>query len=323
MNSISASLKSGKGGYGLLMLLGIIAISFSSIFIRWSSAPVSVIAMYRLAMTCAILSPFLARHRKEIRLIAGKQWLLLVASGLALGLHFLFWMGSLRYTSVASSTAIVALEPVLVMLGSYWAFRQKNHPLAVIGMLVAIGGAVMIGWGDFGLSSRNLYGDLLSFIGTIAVVIHVLLGSKLRETMSTFVYSFFVFLLGAAVLAVYNIALGYSFTDYPGRDWGLFLLLAAVPTLFGHYLFNWLLKYLRASTVSMSILGEPVGSTILAYYLLGESVNFLQGIAGLLLLAGVWLFMRGGARERAATAEAPNGPNGQDEASAIAAASGT
>ncbi|WP_082652100.1 DMT family transporter [Gorillibacterium timonense] len=293
VSSLSSTTKRSNSFYGLLMLIGIIAISFSSIFIKWSSAPVSVIGMYRLAMTCAILSPFLIRHRAEIRRISFRQWLLLTASGLALGLHFLFWMGSLRYTSVASSTAIVALEPVLVMLGSYWAFREKNHPLAVIGMLIAIGGAVLIGWGDFGLSSRNLYGDLLSFIGTVAVVIHVLLGSKLRETMSTFVYSFFVFLLGAGVLMVYNLFLGYSFTGYASRDWGMFFLLAAVPTLFGHYLFNWLLKYLRASTVSMSILGEPVGSTILAYFLLDESVTILQGSAGFLLLAGVWLFMKG------------------------------
>jgi len=297
--------KQSNGLYGLLMLAGVIAISFSSIFIRWSSAPAAVIAMYRLLMTCAILSPFLIGHREEIRRIAGREWLLLGSSGLALGLHFLFWMNSLRYTSVASSTAIIALEPVLVMLGSYWMFRVRNHPLAIAGMMIAIAGAVLIGWGDFGLSQRNLFGDLLSFIGTISVVVHVLLGSKLRESMTTYVYSFFVFLLGAGVLAVYNLAAGASFTNYPGRDWGLFLLLAVVPTLFGHYLFNWLLKYLKASTVSMSIVGEPVGSTILAYYLLGESVNPLQGVACLLLLAGVWLFMRGSSKEREAAAVPP------------------
>ncbi|MEO3945006.1 DMT family transporter [Gorillibacterium sp. CAU 1737] len=296
-SSSTSSAKRNSAVYGLLMLVGVIAISFSSIFIKWSDAPVSVIGMYRLLMTCAMLSPFLFRYKEEIRRITTREWLLLIVSGLALGLHFLFWMGSLRYTSVASSTAIIALEPVLVMLGSYWAFRERNHPLAILGMAIAIVGAVLIGWGDFGLAAKNLYGDLLSFLGTVAVVVHMLLGSKLRETMSTFVYSFFVFLIGSLVLGVYNAGMGYSFTDYSSRNWGLFFLLAAVPTLFGHYLFNWLLKYLRASTVSMSILGEPVGSTVLAYYLLGESVSLLQGIAGLLLLAGVWVFLKGSSRQ--------------------------
>ncbi|WP_438432535.1 DMT family transporter [Gorillibacterium sp. sgz500922] len=298
MSSLRSRFSSGSGLFGLLMLVGVIAISFSSIFIRWSSAPASVIAMYRLFLTCAILTPFLFRHRREIRRIDGRSWLLLASSGLALGLHFLFWMNSLRYTSVASSTAIVALEPVLVMLGSYWAFRIRNHPLTVIGVLVAIAGAVLIGWGDFGLSQRSLYGDLLSLIGTVAVVVHVLLGSKLRESMTAFVYSYFVFLLGGAVLALYNLGTGAAFTGYSGRDCSMFLLLAVIPTLFGHYLFNWLLKYLKPSTVSMSIVGEPVGSTILAYFLLGEAIRPLQGAAGALLLAGVWLFMRGSSKER-------------------------
>lgn len=84
---------------------------------------------------------------------------------------------------------------------------------------------------------------------------------------------------------------GYSFSAYPPKEWGLFLLLAVVPTLFGHYLFNWLLKYMSATSVSMSVLGEPVGATLLAFLLLGEPVTWLQATAGSLLIFGVWLFL--------------------------------
>ncbi|MDQ1909096.1 DMT family transporter [Paenibacillus sp. GD4] len=275
----------------LLILIGIIAISFSSIFIRWSEAPVSIIAMYRLFLTALLLLPLLPKHWPDVKRLSLKDWHLLFWSGLTLGLHFLLWMGSLRYTTVASSTAIMSLEPLLVMLGSFLLFGHRTKASAILGMTIAMIGALLIGWGDWGLEGSALYGDVLSFLGTAAVAVHMLVGKTLREHISAFVYSFFVFVLAAVVLAFYNAAAGYSFSAYPPKEWGLFLLLAVVPTLFGHYLFNWLLKYMSATSVSMSVLGEPVGATLLAFLLLGEPVTWLQAAAGSLLIFGVWLFL--------------------------------
>jgi drug/metabolite transporter (DMT)-like permease len=276
----------------LLLLIGIIAISLSSIFIRWSSAPISIMAMYRLLIMNVCLLPFLAFHRHEITRIAPLNWVKLIISGVVLGLHFLFWMDSLRWTSVASSTTILTLEPILVMLGSLWLFRQKITRAALISMIIAITGASLIGWGDFSFSGTALQGDLLSLLGTFAIVIHVLVGKSLRAHMSAFVYSFFVFLFAGLILAFHNRVQGYSFTAYPPKEWVIFLLLALVPTLLGHYLFNWLLKYMSATSVSMSVLGEPIGATILAYFILGENITLLQVIAGSILLIGVALFIR-------------------------------
>ncbi len=129
------------------------------------------------------------------------------------------------------------------MLGAYIAFKQNVGLWPLLSMITAICGALLIGWGDFGLSARALKGDLLSLLGTVAVAFHMLFGSSLRSHLSAFVYSFVVFFIAASVLAVYNAALGYPFAGYPARDWGVFLLLALVPTILGHYLFNWLLKF--------------------------------------------------------------------------------
>ncbi|ALS22027.1 DMT family transporter [Paenibacillus naphthalenovorans] len=275
----------------LLLLIGIVAISFSSIFVRWSNAPVSVTAMYRLVLTTLLMLPFLWKYREEIRRISIRDWLGLALSGLALGLHFLLWMGSLKLTTVASSTAILALEPVFVLIGACLFLKQRTNTFAVISMLIAITGAILIGYGDWGLTGPALLGDLLSLLGTIAVAIHMLMGKSLLNRVPAFLYSFFVFAFAAAVLAVYNLGLGFSFTDYDAKEWGIFLLMAVVPTLFGHYLFNWLLKFMRPESVSMSVLGEPLGATVLAYLLLGETVTWLQAAAGVLLLLGVWLFL--------------------------------
>lgn len=276
----------------VLLFIGIAAISFSAILVKWSAAPTSIVASHRLLITVLLMSPFLIKYWPEMKRITTKSYIKLVWSGICLGLHFLLWMASLRYTSVASSTAILTLEPVVVMLGSYLVFRHKTSSGALIAMFIAIIGAMMIGWGDFRFSGDALLGDFLSFLGMIAVAIHMILGQGLRTHISAFVYSWWVFLIGGIVLLIYNLIAGYSLWNYGPSEWVLFLLLAIIPTLFGHLLFNWLLKYMQATTVSMSVIGEPLGATILAYYLLGETITWIQFAAGILLLIGVGLFIR-------------------------------
>ncbi|MGV6938761.1 DMT family transporter [Paenibacillus sp. CMM36] len=281
--------------FELLYIIGIIAISFSSIFVRWSEAEVSVIAMYRLYLTNLIMLPLVWKYRTELFSLTRKQWMLILWSGIALGLHFLLWMGSLRLTTVASSTVIMTLEPILVMLGSFLFFRTGTNRAMLIGMGMAFIGSLAIGAGDFHVSGQALLGDALSFLGMVAVSIHMLMGKHLREHLSAFVYNFWVFAIAATSLALYNVVNAIPFTGYAPREWGLFLLLAIVPTLFGHYLFNWLLKYINATAVSMAVLGEPVISSLLAWVLLGERLSTLQFGAGFFILFGVWIFIRYGA----------------------------
>lgn len=280
--------------YDLLYIVGIIAISFSSIFVRWSEADVAVIAMYRLYLTNLLMLPFVWKYRHEFMRLSTRQWRLLALSGVMLGAHFLLWMASLRLTTVASSTVLLTLEPLLVMLGSYWLFRTKANRMMLWGLGIALIGSVLIGAGDFSLSGDALLGDVLSMLGAAAVAVHMLVGKQLRNEISAFVYNFAVFFLAATSLALYNVVLGNPFTGYSGREWGLFLLLAIVPTLFGHYLFNWLLKYMNAAAVSMAVLGEPVISSLLAWWLLKESLSAYQLAAGVFILFGVWMFIRHG-----------------------------
>lgn len=278
----------------LIFLIGIIAISFSSIFIKLSTAPVSISGMYRLLFTNLLMLPFIWKHIEEIKRIKSINWIYLVGSGVALGLHFLLWMASLRYTSVASSTVLMTLEPILVLAGAYVAYREKTTAAAMIGIAIAVGGAMMVGWKDMSvsMSGNEWKGDLLSLLGTVAVAVHMLLGQKLSRSVAATPYSFIVFFVAALSFAVFNLAQGYSFIQYEGREWGLFLLLALVPTLFGHVLFNWSLQFVNAASVSTAVLGEPVGAALLAWMLLGEGITFIQAIACCLLLAGVWIFLK-------------------------------
>ncbi|WP_055106742.1 DMT family transporter [Paenibacillus ihumii] len=278
--------------YEVFFILGIIAISFSAIFVRWSNAEASVIAMYRLYITNLILLPLAWRSRQEMLHLRPRQWGLLAVSGLLLGLHFLLWMNSLRYTSVASSTVILTLQPVLVMLGSIWLFKERINRMMLLGMGIAVAGSIAIGSGDFQLSGSALYGDVLSLLGTLAISVNMLLGQHLRKELAALPYNFWMFFMAACSLTIYNLAMAHPFTGYPAKEWGIFLLLSVVSTLFGHYLFNWLLKYMNATTVSMAILGEPVCASLLAWVLLSEMLTGLQLFSGLIIIAGVWVFLR-------------------------------
>lgn len=288
----------------LLMLIGIVAISFSAIFIKWSDAPASIQGMYRLLFTSLLMLPFARPYSGTAFALRKKDWLMLILSGAMLALHFLLWMGSLKYTSVASSTMIMALEPVFIMLGVYFLYKEKTALSAILGLGIAIGGVVFIGWGDIGISADNLKGDLLSVGGTVAVAVHMLIGQKLVVRMPSYLYSLIVFLSAAGVFAVYNLFMEISFFNYPAKEWGIFVLLAVVPTVFGHILFNWLLQYVSATTVSMNILGEPVGASILAYLLLGEQLTTLQWAGGLLVMIGLAVYLYAGRRKTIRMADA-------------------
>ncbi|WP_435923994.1 DMT family transporter [Paenibacillus sp. DYY-L-2] len=289
----------------LLYIIGIIAISFSSIFVRWSTAEVSVVAMYRLYLTNLLMLPLIWKYRKEIFSLTPKQWGGLVLSGILLGLHFLLWMSSLRLTTVASSTVILTLEPILVMIGSFFLFGAKINRAMLAGMILALIGSIAIGSGDFKLSGTALHGDILSLLGTVAVAGHMLVGKQLVSTMSSFVYNFLVFFIAATTLAGYNAVQGFNFTGYAPKEWGICLLLAIVPTLFGHYLFNWLMKFISAASVSMAVLGEPVFASLLAWLLLKESMTGIQLVAGVAILCGVWIFIRYGKEAPALEPEQP------------------
>ncbi|MBO2537775.1 DMT family transporter [Rummeliibacillus suwonensis] len=276
------------------LLIGVVAISFSSILVKWSEAPASILGMYRLFFTIIILFPFLPwKQMKHIsKKLTLKDWTLLFISGIFLGLHFLFWMDSLKHTTVASSMILTTLEPVFVMIGAYFLFKEKTSPIGLLSVCLAITGSIIIASGDIGLSSTALYGDFLSILGTLAVAIHMLAGQNLCRKIPPSIYSTFVFLIGGTILLFYNLANNVSLVHYAKNDWIIFLLLAFIPNIFGHVLFNWLLKYVDATTISMSILGEPIGAIILAYLLLGEGITLLQTIGGVLAIFGVGIFLK-------------------------------
>jgi drug/metabolite transporter (DMT)-like permease len=276
----------------IAVVIGIVAISPASIFVKLCDAPPLAIAAYRLGLASLLLSP-VALSRKGYGKILRGRWKLLFLTGLFLGFHFIFWIASLKYTSVASSVVIVSTHPIFVALGSSLLLKESAGTLTILGILLSTTGAAIIGLSDFTLSIHAAMGDLLALAGAVMASAYLIVGRKLRQQMNLISYIFPVYSAGGLVVLLIGIVAGVSFFGYSSRTYILFLMLAIFPQLIGHSTFNWALKFFSASTVAILILGEPIGSTLLAYWVLGETLSPVKAAGGICILAGIYAAVRG------------------------------
>lgn len=275
------------------LLLGVVSISTSAIFVKLSGAPAAIVALYRLLFTVILMTPWIVmRNRQELRSLRVKDWLLAVVSGIFLAFHFIFWFTSLTFTSIASSVVLVSMQPLFAFVGAYFLFKERTKLWSLLGAGIAMAGSVIIGWGDFRIAGMALFGDMLALLGAIMVTGYWLIGQHMRKNVSLMVYTYVVYGISSVTLFVLNVISGVSFTDYAAKDWWIFLALAVVPTLLGHTVLNWSLKWVSASVVSVSILGEPIGASILAFLIFGEMLTTSQWLGGALILCGVYLFIK-------------------------------
>ncbi|WP_166001784.1 DMT family transporter [Bacillus sp. Cs-700] len=274
-------------------MIAILFISTSAVIVKLASAPASVIAMYRLAFAILIMLPLVLRnYRDSFRQIKKSDWGFGSLAGISLAFHFILWFESLNYTSVASSVVLVTLQPLFAFIGTYLFFKEKLTLLAIAGGVTAVAGSIVISWGDFRISGMALWGDLLALTACAMVTGYLLFGQNIRKRLDLIPYTFIVYGIAALTLILYNILLRYPFFSYPTSDWGYFLLLAIFPTLLGHSLLNWAVKWVSVNVISMSILFEPIGASILAYFILGEKLHTMQWIGGGIIITGLYLFIR-------------------------------
>jgi len=274
------------------LVVGVIAVSTSAIFVKLATAPAPVIAFYRLFFSTVLIAPFFfLKHFTELKNLSKKEWVYSTIAGVFLAFHFILWFESLHYTSVASSVVLVTLQPLFAFIGTYLFFKEKVSIVAISSGLIAITGSVIISWGDFKISGIALFGDLLALAACAMITAYLLFGQEIRKRHSLTLYTFIVYGISSVTLLGYCLVLRYPLAPYPQEDWIYFLLLAVIPTLLGHSLFNWSLKWVSTNTISIMILFEPVGSIILAYYFLGEKMIVPQIIGGIIIMVGIILFV--------------------------------
>lgn len=277
----------------IAIAIGVLSVSTAAVLVKLAdTAPASIIANYRLLLAVLIMSPYvLLRHRHEFKLISKKDWLLSTVAGVFLAVHFIFWFESLNYTSVASSVVLVTLQPIFAFIGTYFFFQERFTAGGIISVVIVVTGSFIIGWGDFQISGMALLGDALALIGAVMVTGYFLMGQNVRKRLSLMTYTFIVYGISSITLIVYNLLSQKPFFGYPADHWWVFLALAIIPTFFGHTLFNWAIRWLSTSTISMAIIFEPVGASLLAYIILEEQITWSQWLGGTIVIFGLFLFI--------------------------------
>lgn len=270
------------------MAIAMVSISFAPILVKWCDSTPFVITFYRLFITCAMLLPFMlwTRGFQELRALSAREWLLILLSATSLAFHFGLWIASLGLTLVATSVVLVTAHPLFVAAVSHFVLGERVRRVAAIGIVVAFLGVCIISLADAEVGGTNLFGNLLALLGGISAGIYFLSGRLARQKVSLSSYVFTVYLISAAMLFMAALIVGDEVVVSSQRELTLFVLLAVVPTILGHTMFNFALKSVPAHIVSTSLLAEPIGASILAYFLLPDEVPGRWIIIGAVLVIG-------------------------------------
>ena len=276
------------------LFVAILAMSWGAILVRWSDAPTTVAAFYRVLFTGLPLIPLAVwRYRDDLREISLRDIGFASAAGIALALHFATWFESLSWTSVAASVTIVQAQPLFVAIGAWLLLHERLSRRMTLGIGIAVVGMVAMSLGDFIggtlVGPRPMYGNGLALVAAVMMAGYVLTGRSLRQRIAVIPYVVVVYAVCTLVLAGIVAVQGHGFGGYPTREWLIFIGLAIGPGLIGHTVINWVLGYLESSVVSVSILGEPIGAALLAVLLLSEIPTPYTVLGGLIVLSGIYL----------------------------------
>lgn len=293
------------------LFISIVSVSFAAIFIVTAyteyGANYLSIAFFRLLFTFILITPMVfiyKKYRKELLEIPKKIYFIMIGIGIILALHFTFWIASLasnNFTSVASSVILVTAHPVLVAPVAHYFFKEKLSIVNIAGICVSLIGVVILVFGSklvfSGLDSFE--GNILAILGGVCAGLYILGGRKIRKSVSVVSYAFVVY--GVATLVLFFFCL-FSSAQIVGLDiraYGIIFLMAIVAGIFGHTLYNWSLEHVRASLASVVLLGEPLGSTLLAYVIpwIQQVPSYYTAVGGGIILAGIYLTSRKSKKE--------------------------
>ncbi len=272
------------------LLLGVVAVSSAAPIIRLAGAPALTVAAWRLALAALVALPIAAlRARGEWRAWPPRTKRLLALSGICLGLHFALWIRSLELTSIASSVLFVTTTPIWTGIASHALLGERLAARQIVGIMVAVAGSALVGGADLGPGRHALLGDALAVGGSWAVSAYFLVGRVVRRDVSLVAYVGATYAIAAATLVLLAALFGAPLLGISTRTLICVAALAAGPQLLGHSSFNWALRYLPAAVVTVIVLAEPIGATLLAAAFLGERPSALQALGGAVLLAGIAL----------------------------------
>ena len=278
----------------IVLTIGIFGVSTGAIFARLADAPALITAAYRLGLASLVLVPLAAwKARDELRLLSVREYKLAILSGFFLALHFASWISSLDYTAIANSVVLVNTIPLWVGLLTPLISKDRLAKATIISIIVSVIGGGIIGFGDFATGGQALFGDFLAVIGAMCAAVYLLLGRNLRPKLS--LLSYVAICYGSAAVFLWSavIVLQLPVSGYDTPTVASFWAMALVSQIIGHSSYNWALKWFSSSFIAVALLGEPIGSTIMAYLIFDEGLTWSKLIGGLCILSAIYMAAAG------------------------------
>jgi drug/metabolite transporter (DMT)-like permease len=278
----------------IILIGGIIGVSTGAVFARLADAPALVTAAYRVGLAALILIPLAGwKAREELRQLSWRDIKLAVLAGLFLATHFATWISSLDYTAIANSVVLVNTIPLWVGLLTPFITGDRIQKSTVISIVLSVIGGGVIGFGDFATGGQALWGDFLAIIGAFSAALYLLLGRNLRRKLSLLSYVAVCYGSAAVLLWLVVLLLKLPITGYSSQTVAAFWAMALISQILGHSSYNWALKWFSTGFIAVALLGEPIGSTILAYIIFDEGLTWLKLAGGLFILSAIYIAAAG------------------------------
>lgn len=279
--------------------IAVSAYAFAAIFIRWSAeASPLVIAFYRMFVAAVAVAPFYWMGKRVKP--TGRQRKLMGLAGVFLAAHFATWISSILFTTVSSAVFLILTQPMMVAVAAHFIIKERLNRWHLLSFFFTIVGALFIFGGDMELGGSHLFGDILALIGAALAGAYLFIARLARPDSDGHgagvpLHRYLPPVYGLATVILFLICLinGESFGPFSSETWFALLGLGLIPTVIGHSMFNWSLRYLPALPVNIALVGEPVGASILAFFLFEEipSGGLLIG-SPLLILAVILVFVK-------------------------------
>lgn len=269
--------------------IGVLALSFSAMFVRWADAPGPVTAFYRMFFSIFMLLPFALPHIKHSTAVKSKNVLFPLMAGAFTALDLALWTTALSYTTAANATLLGNTAPLWVALGTWLVFGKRLSNRFWRGLAITLMGAVLIMGTDFILHPRFGIGDVMAMLTGFFYGCYFLITEKSRIYFNSILHIWFVGIGASITLFIVNIILGHPLTGFDKTTWIIFLSTALVSQLIGYMALAYALGHLPASVVAPTMVLQPVVTTILAIIFLSEIPNIWQIFGGAIALAGIYL----------------------------------
>ncbi|MFP4660853.1 MAG: DMT family transporter [Halanaerobiales bacterium] len=270
----------------LILGIGVTVISTSGILIKLSTAPPLIIAFYRMLISSLILSPFIfVKYRNSLKGFLNPR---VAVVGFFLAVHFYLWISAFEYTSVANAVIFIALQPLFTYILEYFFAKEDLHSGIMSGIILALLGSIIISIGDINSIFSKVWGDLLAMAGAFFAAAYLFTGRRLREKMEYVPYLYVLYIYACIFLGVFSLLTTQPFIGFSEVNYLYFVGLALGPTLIGHSALNYSVRQLPATIVSLTILFEPVLTTIFAWFILGEGITLMTLLGGVFIMTGIY-----------------------------------